>query len=455
MKDLANSLVERTRSGAIRYELVMRIHGSVKPAAASAVGSSQADEPYRSTVESATSSISPVGRTTCSRNRFHQSTVKSWPSSTRTASNRRAKPASNTARVLRTVFTGHVPRSGSGDDDACLSGVVDDPRAERVETGARHAGRIRPVLGTSLDDEASEVAGEREVETQHEHALALGGQPRCTGGQRERLTASGRAGHPTNRCMSGVRGNLAGLVAQLHRPNGVVYHAVDDELTVQPPDRRCRCRHRRWTFDEERQPVRQIVARPDEHRVGRVAEAGRKELPRFGPRAPGQHHDRPDGAPRIASIAWEGEELLVQGAAMAPSDRKGLFGTRFPSAAGTEHLDVTAVAATMIGGTPVDDVDGDRTADVVGEHEVRDVLAELGSDVDRPVVTQLGERLDDRTFGLTEGIEELIEMVDGRSDDGHGGAPFEQADAVSSASTSCDLRSFCHEAGTTITSRRA
>jgi hypothetical protein len=37
---------------------------------------------------------------------------------------------------------------------------------------------------------------------------------------------------------------------------------------------------------------------------------------------------------------------------------------------------------------PVDHVDGDRTPDVVHQHEIRNVLAELGSDVDRPVVTQ-------------------------------------------------------------------
>ena len=91
------------------------------------------------------------------------------------------------------------------------------------------------------------------------------------------------------------------------------------------------------------------------------------------------------------------------------------------------------VGAAVVARTPVENVDGDGATGVVDEHEHRHVLADLGPDVDRPVVAQRRERIEDRPLGVTERFLEFVEVVDGRSDDGHGIAPFGQADGVSSA----------------------
>ncbi len=97
---------------------------------------------------------------------------------------------------------------------------------------------------------------------------------------------------------------------------------------------------------------------------------------------------------------------------MATGNGKWLHRAPSPLAIGTERLDVTVVGAAVVGRTPVEHVDGDGAADVVDEHEHRDVLADLGPDVDRPVVAQGRERIEDRPLGVTERFLEFVEMVD-------------------------------------------
>ena len=79
--------------------------------------------------------------------------------------------------------------------DARSRGVIDHPGTEGVEARTRDSGRVGAVLGATLDDQAAQPMREGQVEAQHEHALALGGESSGTGGERERLAAPWRTCH--------------------------------------------------------------------------------------------------------------------------------------------------------------------------------------------------------------------------------------------------------------------
>ena len=97
---------------------------------------------------------------------------------------------------------------------------------------------------------------------------------------------------------------------------------------------------------------------------------------------------------------------------MAAGKGKGLHRAPSPLSIGTERLDVTVVGAAVVGRTPIENVDGDGAAGVVDEYEHRDVLAELGPDIDRPVVAQRRERIEDHPLGVAERFLEFVEVVD-------------------------------------------
>ena len=283
------------------------------------------------------------------------------------------------------------------------------------------------------------MVGKREVEAQHQNSPALCSEAGGASGQRKGLPAPRGAGDPTDLGPTGVRGHPAGSVAQLYRCNGVVHHPVDDEATADASDRGGRRRRRPGTVDEERQPLLEIVARPHEHDVDRVIETTSEEGTRLGTGTSREHHNRSNGGARLPGVTGKREELFVHGAAMTAGHGQRLLGAGHPFPVGVDDFDSTIAGTSVVGSAPVDDVDGEHPTQVVHQHEVGHVLAQLGSDMDRPVVAQRGERIEHLLGSVTERMLEFVEMVDGRSDDGHGDSPFGQADRLSSARGARDL----------------
>ncbi len=421
----------------------MRIHGSVNPAAASASGF----VPCRLAVQV----DGGVGDQQHLALGAHDMRTQEIP-----PVDREVLALIDEDRVELTLETSLEHVAGLGDDlhrpraprrfvgdDARLCGVVDHPRAERVEARARHTSRVGSEFGASFDDELAQVVGEREVEAQHQHGLALCSKAGGTSGERKRLPTPRGAGDPADLGTTGIGGHPPSVVAQLHRGDGVVHHSVDDEPTADAsrpmPPAPATSRDRRpgtASVARGRRATRRARRRSG-HRDRRASEG-----PRLGAGAPRKHDDGSNRGAGFSGVTGKREELFVHGVAVTASHGQWLLGARRPLPVGIHDLDSAVAGTAMVGGTPVDDVDGEHPPQVVHQHQVGHVLAHLGSNMDRPVVAQRGERIEHRLGSVTERMLQFVEMFDGRSDDGHGIPRFGQADRLSSARVDRDLRTI-------------
>ena len=230
--------VDSISSGAIRYEPVISIHGSTKPAdskrarrrptgLAVQIHRRIGDEehlPARSQTRRGAAGSTTGAGSPGLRRRAPRRTADRNPAQARRRSSRRSSPAR--FRAVGSAATMPAEAASSTTRAQNVWKLVHVTRAGFAPYSAQRC-------PTRLRNRCAKC----QVEAQHQHRLAFRSESSGAGGQRERLAAPGWTGHAADLGSLRIRCHHSGLGAQLHRCDHPVRNAVDHELVVQTPHR--------------------------------------------------------------------------------------------------------------------------------------------------------------------------------------------------------------------------